>query len=596
MVHPLRARRIAARWIAVVVAVALLALVEPPAAQAASGDLDTAFSGDGVYEHPDFDAQPGITGLAVTPAGRPVLLGPSGSPPTSAATRVSRLTDTGFLDSTFGGGGGVGWQAFHAGNGTYWEEPRAVDLDSDGRIVTLTSLYDDPDAPAQPHRLHVRRVAADGSADGIDHTYDEGPVLARDLAVDASRRILIAGADAVGDSDLTVMRLNGGGGLADPAEKNASFGTDGIRRLVIEGTHSSANAVTVAGAQVLLGGGTHPFSATTRTKGKWVVARLLGSGDPDTTFSGDGVVTLAPPGGYGIVNDIAADAAGRIIAVGLAQTCAEAPTGPCSSSARPAVARFLDNGALDTSFGTNGWAVLPASMTSQTGELRTVAVDPAGWIVAGGTSGLASGVVRLTPYGHPDPGFGTGGAVLWDPHPAAAPTLPHGGVNRIAVDSSGRYVAAGYARSDTGFTGEAVRLLGGGTPPSAPPASVTPPTARITKPPKKKVKAITGAAGPSGLVRSVEVGLQRVDKPLLKRKHRCRWAMSAKPRFGKAKATKITRKKHRCDSPRWLSVPAGSSWKLAFGKRLPRGKYVAHVRVTLTTGQQARATRAFRAR
>lgn len=593
--HPLRARRSAARWVAIVVAVAMLALIEPPAANAASGDLDTTFASTGVYGHPDFNAQPGITGLAVTPAGRPVLLGPSGGPPTSAKTRISRLQVNGGLDGTFAG---VGWQEHDIEGTDYWEEPQAVDLDSTGRIVTLTSLYDDVGGPVQPHQFHVRRVAADGTPDGINHLYDEGPVLAKDLAVDASRRILVVGADAVGDSDLTVMRLRGG--LTSPNGKDTGFGTTGVQRLVIEGTHSSANAVTLAGTRVLLGGGTHPFSVTTRTKGKWVVARLLGSGQPDTTFSGDGIVTIVPPGGYGAVHDIAADAAGGIIAVGVAQTCSGAPTEPCATSARPAVARFLANGALDTAFGSNGWAVLPGPMSSRTGELRAVAVDPAGWIVAGGTSGLESSVLRLTPYGHPDPGFGTGGVVLRDPHPTAAPTLPHGGVNRIAVDPSGRYVAAGYARADLGFTGEAVRLLGGGTPPSAPPPTVVPPApspaVQIAKPRKKKVKAITGTAGPAGSIRSIEVGLQRIDKRLLKSGHKCRWAKSAKPRFGKVKATKITRKKYRCDTPRWLAVPTGGSWQLAFKKKLPKGKYVAHVRVTLTTGQQARTTRAFKAR
>lgn len=577
-------------------AVATLALIEPPAANAASGDLDTTFASTGVYGHPDFDAQPGLTGLAVTDDGRPVLLGPSGSPPTAAQTRVSRLRDDGILDGTFGAG--TGRQYFQAGDATYWEEPKAVDLDSNGRIVTLVSLYDDVGGPAQPHRFHVRRVAADGSPADVNHLYDEGPVLAKDLAVDASSRILVAGADIPGDSDLTVMRLRGG--LTSPNGKDTGFGTTGIQRLVIEGTHSSANAVTLAGTRVLLGGGTHPFSVTTRTKGKWVVARLLGSGQPDTTFSGDGIVTIVPPGGYGAVHDIAADAAGGIIAVGVAQTCSEAPTAPCAASARPAVARFLANGALDTAFGVNGWAVLPSSMTSQTGELRTVAVDPAGWIVAGGTTGLASSVLRLTPYGHPDPGFGTGGVVLRDPHPGAGAALPHGGVNRITVDPSGRYVAAGYARSNAGFTGEAMRLLGGGTPPSAPPPTVVPPApspaVQIAKPRRKKVKAITGTAGPAGSIRSVEVGLQRIDKRLLKSKRKCRWAKSAKPRFGKVKATKITRKKYRCDTPRWLAVPAGGSWQLAFKKKLPKGKYVAHVRVTLTTGQQARTTRTFKAR
>src|SRR6266540_2231387 len=81
-----------------------------------------------------------------------------------------------------------------------------------------------------------------------------------------------------------------------------------------------------------------------------------------------------------------------------------------------AVARVMPGGTFDTSFGVQGETVAPLGGTFEIG--RAVALQPDRDIVVAGTAGIMPdqnmAVVRLTPAGAFDTGFGNGGKSLVD--------------------------------------------------------------------------------------------------------------------------------------------------------------------------------------
>ena len=76
----------------------------------------------------------------------------------------------------------------------------------------------------------------------------------------------------------------------------------------------------------------------------------------------------------------------------------------------PAVLRFLSNGSLDRTFGTNGAFVLPNSF----GSYSEVAIQTDGKILLGTNGGGVNAEVdRLTSTGLLDSSFGSGGRTLF---------------------------------------------------------------------------------------------------------------------------------------------------------------------------------------
>ncbi|HWE32417.1 MAG TPA: hypothetical protein VG410_02970 [Solirubrobacteraceae bacterium] len=106
-----------------------------------------------------------------------------------------------------------------------------------------------------------------------------------------------------------------------------------------------------------------------------------------------------------------------------------------------AAVRLLSNGHRDTSFGRNGWAIVPIS-SSATGT--SIALQTNGDILLGGSGrDIATGeealaAVRLLANGRLDPSFGIGGIALVPVGNAAV-------ANGIGIQSSGQIVLAGTA-------------------------------------------------------------------------------------------------------------------------------------------------------
>ena len=152
---------------------------------------------------------------------------------------------------------------------------------------------------------------------------------------------------------------------------------------------------------------------------RMLIARFTAAGEPDPTFSGDGLVLETPPGAdNATVHAIAPAGGGALIVAGqIEQTFM--------------VARYRDDGTLDPAFGEGGVRRITSTERPQ-GRASAVAVRPDGRIVAAGGTGSGDGaesaftVARLTPSGAPDPSFGGTGLVTetFDGRSSAAALVP----------------------------------------------------------------------------------------------------------------------------------------------------------------------------
>ena len=171
------------------------------------------------------------------------------------------------------------------------------------------------------------------------------------------------------------------------------------------------------------------------------VARRLPDGTPDYAFGIDSLAYAPTVAADVSVSDVAVQAGGSIIVGGLKSDYLTGANGAFY------FVRYLPSGAIDTSFGSGGMALLPG-----TSSVTAMAVQADGKIVAGTWRKL----VRLLPSGAIDPDFGINGVA----------TIPGGYAVDVAVQPDGRLLVAvesdqpESAAHDFGV----LRLLGTGLP------------------------------------------------------------------------------------------------------------------------------------
>ncbi|WP_037624563.1 DUF11 domain-containing protein [Streptomyces aureus] len=430
-----RRRSVGARAGTVAATVLALVLTLPGTAAAAPGGLDTTFSGDGKV----------LTGIADDDHANDVAVQPDGKIVSVGASVDDRAVESDFAltrhnpdgtpDTGFGGDGTVTTAVNNLGSSLQWSEAQAVTLQSDGKIVVVGSSWREYEDCCW---FVVARYNPDGtldntfSGDGRVFADFDGPTEARDVAVDASGRIVAAGYSG---GRMAVLRLTSDG-TPDP-----TFGGDGsvtanpAGQTLQEGGDGRALALQPDG-KIVVGGevGTTAFD--------FALMRFNTDGSVDTTFDGDGIVRT-DFGDYDSVEGLAVQPDGKIVAAG-------------GSGARFALARYLPNGALDTSFDGNGKVITPG------GGAADVALQPAdGRIVVAGTNGPGGdfAVLRYNPDGSQDTGFGTGGLA----------TADFGGTDTargLTLQPDGKIVAAGGGGPDGDFA--LARFEGGGSPPPPP--------------------------------------------------------------------------------------------------------------------------------
>lgn len=310
----------------------------------------------------------GAYAVAIQGDGKIVVagLGATGTSGNNWSCGVVRLDQTGNLDPSFSSDGKL---IVDVAEGSY---DRAWDatIDASGKIV----LVGVADVPSRD--MSVVRLNEDGS---LDDTFDGDGIATFDLSgvadvdeqayevtVQADGKVLVAGyGDNGDDDDFAILRLNDDGSLDD------SFGTGGVVAVNV-GVWDYGNTIAVqSDGKIIVAGesqvdGNYDFS----------MARLNTDGTLDTSFGTSGTTTVDFAAGYDAAVEVEIQGDDTIILAGPSFSGTEVETGDF------AAARFSADGVLDTSFGTDGLAVVDFDG----GEDRAygMAIQDDGNIVLGG--------------------------------------------------------------------------------------------------------------------------------------------------------------------------------------------------------------------
>ncbi len=419
--------------------------VQASAVPQASGALDVTFNGSGFVagDAPRGNNQTQGAGLVVDAQNRTVVVGFAQSL-NGADLAVWRFNPDGSADRTFAGSGTLVLDS--VAGGFKADSAYAVVADAEGRLYVGGSSYA---GTTNNGDAVVLRLLPSGL---LDSTWgNAGLVLLRDvtttgaedgvsgLVLDASGRLLVAGNSgniSSGPASLYVARLTPVGAL------DATFNGTGYRTIASLPSATSpyllASGIALDATGRIVAAGTGYGPAASFDVG---VFRLTNTGAFDTTFDTDGIVALhSVLGGLATTSLGVTTSGNKVLVIGYGQT-----TTAINNDAF--VLRLAENGALDSTFGTNGVVSSGGVAGSATGidVAAGIAVDGQGRIVVGGystneASNADACLWRFTPTGALDTTFnGTGFRLMRD----VGGGRGFDTVNDVAFDSLGRIMATG---------------------------------------------------------------------------------------------------------------------------------------------------------
>jgi uncharacterized delta-60 repeat protein len=430
--------------------------VTAPSAVANPGSLDHSFAGVAGFE--TFPIAPGAgtdfaNAVGIGPNGEIYAAGQSdmgGS--TGLDFSVARLDSTGTLDPAFGSGG---LATTRITSDAHADVAHGLVVQPDGKAVTVGSTDLDGSGGIQDAlvRWDLAGMPDDSfDSDGIEVT-DMSPQggSASAVALQSTGKIVTFGTNSQASSagDFTLMRYNQTGGLDN------GFGTAGITQTPLTTSNDFGNAVAIApddkivvAGSVNIGGG-HGLEIG--------VARYTKDGEPDPSFSGDGVQTTEIAAGAD--SDTAAAVAiqpdGKILVAGGTDNSA-------TTGVDFAVVRYDSSGNLDPTFDGDG--IQTAALSDGTDTLRTVLVQQNGRIVLAGSGNSRFELVRYESDGSPDTSFGTAGVVT------SNLTAGQDSAGAAALQPDGKIVVAGFTSIPSdGNDYEVARYEGDPPPPPPPP-------------------------------------------------------------------------------------------------------------------------------
>ena len=420
---PVSLKRVAWRGSLLTMVISLLAFT---IALAASGDLDTTFSGDGLVATDFFGGNNIPNDIAIQSNGKIVVVGWSTMPSTDFA--LTRYNTGGSLDITFSGDGRLTTN-FGGVDAAY-----DVAVQADGKIIAVgstcsstTGICNIALARYNPGGALDTTFSGDGKqvADfggGDNGTYGG-------LAIQPDGKIVVAGYMYNGANyDFAVYRYNTNGTLdttfSGDGKVKIGFGTGRRDYAYGLGFQSTDGKIVVVG-----------YTADVNfDTGNFALVRLNPNGTLDNTFSGDGRQSTDFGGddfGYGF----GGYADGRMVVVGYKDV---------GSLSYFAIARYHPDGSLDTTFngtGRKSFSIIPGELSWAYDAV--IQVD--GKIVVGGVTDKDNfstltdfALVRLNPGGGLDTSFSGDGKVIIDFGGADSGNA----LARQPLD--GKYVLVGY--------------------------------------------------------------------------------------------------------------------------------------------------------
>lgn len=378
---------------------------------------------------------------------------------------VVRFNTNGSVDTTFASNGVFRYD--HDGGS---DECYGVALQADGGIVIVGSVQINPFNPEPNTAWAVIRLTTSGS---FDSTFGTGGIVVTDhmlslddateVAIQPDQRILVSGWSNRANTnivayDFAVVRYLPTGAI------DTSFGTSGFTYTDFNGRGDLANAsvlqpdgkLIVAGNANIEQGEDYDFA----------VARYNPNGTLDTTFDGDGRLTtrFLVAGSNELARGVALAPDGKIVVTGDIKY--PVVPGPGSHS-DVATARYLPNGALDTTFNGDGRFIYDSGIGDRNEDSNDVVVQPDGKPVLLGKSRLIQEtipgigsvghvdflLIRLNIAGNLDSSFADGGVTrtdfgIFNPHPPGSTRTGDRG-RTLALQRDGKIVAAGLAAGIT---------------------------------------------------------------------------------------------------------------------------------------------------
>jgi uncharacterized delta-60 repeat protein len=450
---------IAAALVATIAVVVMV--VAAPAARAAVG-LDSSFGSGGTvltpFGTPIGNGDARANAVVLQGDGKLVAAG-YGKDGRNDKFALARYNPDGSLDAGFGTSGTVLTQ-IGIGEGSH-DEITAMVLLADGKLAVAGY------AAFGLQEFALARYNSDGSPDtsfnpngtmfsGLPGTVltavgNAGIARAMSLVEQPDGKLVAAGYARDGRvAKFALVRYDTNG------SPDAGFGSGGtVATPVGDGSFATVTALALRSDGKLLAAGT----AADGGIAKFALARYNPDGSLDTSFGSGGVV-LTPVGtGDAVLDALFLDSDGRAIVAGSAKDGARDEF---------ALARFLPDGSLDTSFGSSG-IVLTAVGSDGASGAGSLAADGTGLLAAGVASdgGVAKfALVRYDESGAPDPAFGPAGAVL-----TAIGDGSFASAESVLLDG-GTPVAAGYARDGGAHLFALARyrdIPAAGPPPPPPP-------------------------------------------------------------------------------------------------------------------------------
>ena len=293
----------------------------------------------------------------------------------------------------------------------------------------------------------ITRFNADGS---VDTSFGTGGVAATSfggtddvptaVAVLPGGQILVAGTattltnGATTGSEFAITEFNTDGSI------DTSFGGGTGEVLISFSTTAGILSNNILKAMSISAGGVIYIGGSSGNS--FAIAALTAQGALDSGFGSGGKVLDDFSSGNDVINSLALQTNGEIVAAGSATV---------GGVTEIALARFLSSGAIDTHFGTKG--LVTTSVRGVYDSASSVVIQPKGQIVIGGSSATGTGsslssdflLARYTSTGRLDRSFGGGPVITSFGQPSA--------VTQLVLQSNGEIVASGKtAPSLTGIT------------------------------------------------------------------------------------------------------------------------------------------------
>lgn len=306
-------------------------------------------------------------------------------------------------------------------------------------IVACSALLSTAAAPSTARAADSSLDTSFNSTGMLSMPIGMGASAARAAAIQADGRIVAVGYSNNGTLDqFTVARFESDG------TPDTTFSGDGLQTTTVE-LWGQAFGVAIQTDQKIVVVGYGDNGPTDDL----AAVRYNTDGTLDTTFSGDGIA-LAPFPSSTHASDVAIQTDGKIVVSGTMST------GPNDLFA---VARFNDDGSLDTTFSTDGMAT---TALAEYDSAYGVDIQSDGRIIVSGTAyspangiyGIA--VVRYTTNGALDTDFSSDGIQMTN---VGATTY---GTDAV-IDHDGKIVAVGRSNAGGHFSFAFVRYLNDGS-------------------------------------------------------------------------------------------------------------------------------------